>query len=72
MVISYIYSTCWCMKSTFYESQQWLCALDWRKENGIGPGGLCWATRPNGPKPAGENRKENRMVWFVGWSKLME
>jgi hypothetical protein len=22
MVISYIYSTCWCMKSTFYEHQQ--------------------------------------------------
>jgi hypothetical protein len=22
MVISYIYSTCWCMKSTFYERQQ--------------------------------------------------
>jgi hypothetical protein len=21
MVISYIYSTCWCMKSTFYERQ---------------------------------------------------
>jgi hypothetical protein len=22
MVILYIYSTCWCMKSTFYEHQQ--------------------------------------------------
>jgi hypothetical protein len=22
MVISFIYSTCWCMKSTFYERQQ--------------------------------------------------
>jgi hypothetical protein len=28
MVISYIYSTCWCMKSTFYEHQHGPCVHD--------------------------------------------
>jgi hypothetical protein len=27
MVISYIYLTCWCMKSMFYERQQWHALL---------------------------------------------
>jgi hypothetical protein len=43
----------------------------WKKK-GIDSGGLGWATRLNEPKPAGKNRKENRMVWFVGWAELME
>jgi hypothetical protein len=52
--------------------QRWLCTLDLWKKKGIDSGGLGWATRLNEPKPAGKNRKENRMVWFVGWAELME
>jgi hypothetical protein len=32
----------------------------------IGPDG---PKRVGGPKPTGENKMENRMVWFVGWAE---
>jgi hypothetical protein len=50
----------------------WLYALDWGKEKWIDPGGLGWATRPNGPDDCCEKSKGNWVGSIVFGPKLKE